>query len=255
MNKNEMSCILVDDEYHARELLRNMLNEIAPNLSILDECDDLPSAVKSINKYKPNIVFLDIEMPGHSGLELLEYFNEEDINFKIVFTTGYSEYAIQAFKLSATDYLLKPLDINALKDTIDRIEKNEQAQSLKSVFALKTNLSESQVNERTLAVTLNNFTKFIKLKDILMLQADGSYCKIFLSDNSHILASKNLKYFEEKLQVSNLFFRSHKSYIVNLKYVLEIQKSENELKLHGNVTGLISNDKFEAFMQEMEQLA
>ena len=255
MSKNDLSCIIVDDEFHARELLRNMLNDISPYITILDECDDLPSAVKSINKNKPSIVFLDIEMPNHSGLELLEYFNEEDINFKIVFTTGYSEYAIQAFKLSATDYLLKPIDINVLKNTIERIEKNEHAQTFKSVFALKNNLTEPQINERTLAVTLNNFTKFIKLKDILMLQADGSYCKIYLNDNSHILASKNLKYFEEKLHVSNLFFRSHKSYIVNLKYVIEIQKSENELKLKGNVSGLISNDKFEAFMQEMEQLA
>lgn len=248
------SCVIVDDEIHARELLEEMLKDVDPEMEVLATCDDLPSAVKAINKYKPQIVFLDIEMPGQSGLELLEYFNEDEINFEIVFTTGYSEYAIEAFKLSAADYLLKPLDVNSLRKTLNRICKQDFSDSKTTIQSLKNNLVENQASEKIISIHLSNHTRFVKLKDIKMLQAEGSYCKIFLNDNTQILASKNLKHFEEKLQSAPFFFRSHKSYIVNLKTVKEIQKSENELRLEGNIVGLISNERFEMFLECIENL-
>jgi two-component system LytT family response regulator len=115
-----MKAIIVDDENKARQLLRAMLSDLCPNVEVVADCDDLPNGVKAIKRHSPDLVFLDIEMPGHSGLELLDFFNDDEVNFNIIFTTAYDHYAIQAFKLSAVDYLLKPLSPKDLVEAVER---------------------------------------------------------------------------------------------------------------------------------------
>ena len=109
--------IVIDDEKRARTLLKGMIDELSLGVQVVELCEDLPDGVKAIRKHKPDLIFLDIEMPGHSGLELLDFFDEQEINFSIIFTTAYNQYAVQAFKLSAIDYLLKPIAVNELEDS------------------------------------------------------------------------------------------------------------------------------------------
>ncbi len=249
------TCIIIDDENMARSLLRNILQDIAPNVTILAECDDLPNGIKAIRKHNPDIVFLDIEMPGHSGLSILDFFDEGEVNFDIVFTTGYSEYAIQAFKLSATDYLLKPINPDALQETVERICKTDKNNNALKYKTLQDNISSStDVNDKCIVVNLTGSTRFIKVKDILMLEADGSYCKIHLKNNEKLTTSKNLKYYEECLEGITYFFRCHKSNIVNLKYAAEVNKSEGIIILENKLTAMISSEKVDLFIEKMKQL-
>ena len=249
------TCLIIDDENKARLLLRNMLADVCPEINVLADCDDLPSGVKAIKKLKPDLIFLDIEMPGHSGLEILDYFEDDEITFEIVFCTGYSEYAIQAFKLSATDYLLKPLNPNLLKDTVTRFLKKNNADKVIEYRALQENIAKNaDPGDKCIVVNLTGSTRFIKVKDIVMLQAEGSYCELYLENGEKLLTSKNLKHFEERLIDIPFFFRSHKSFMINLKKVIEYNKSDNNVLLHKNINGMISTDKSELFLSKMEAL-
>lgn len=248
-------CIIIDDENKARLLLKNMLADVCPELNVMATCDDLPSGIKAIKKYNPDLVFLDIEMPGHSGLEILEYFEDDEINFEIIFCNGYKEYAIQAFKLSAIDYLLKPINPQILKESVERFLKKNQNVRVQEYRALQGNMmTHSDFGDKCIVVNLSNSTRFIKIKEIIMLRADGSYCEIYLANNEKLLTSKNLKYFEDLLNEIPYFFRCHKSYIVNLKTVSEYNKSENQLILQNKLTSLISADKSEVFIEKMKLL-
>ncbi len=249
------TCIIIDDENKARLLLRNMLADVSPEIEVLFDCDDLPSGVKAIKKYKPDLVFLDIEMPGHSGLEILDYFEDDEITFEIIFCTGYSEYAIQAFKLSATDYLLKPLNPNLLKESVDRFLKKNPDTKVVEYRALQENISKySDASDKCIVVNLSNTTRFVKVKDIIMLRAEGSYCELYLSGGEKLLTSKNLKHFEDRMSDIPFFFRCHKSYMVNLKKVIEYNKSENNILLQEKVHGMVSSEKSDVFLEKMELL-
>jgi two-component system LytT family response regulator len=231
--------IIIDDEEMARTLLKGMVQEYCPTIEIVDLCKDLPNGVKSIRKYRPDIVFLDIEMPGHSGLELLDFFNEDEIDFSIIFVTAYNQYAIQAFKLSAVDYLLKPVEINDLKNAIKLIEKQTNTQKLN---VLRENLGGSSVKK--IALATSNSILFVEIDTILFFQADGSYTKVVLLDGKTLLMSKGLKHFENILTENQQFFRCHKSYLVNLKHVTEHIKSDGgQLKINDKFEVSLSADK------------
>lgn len=212
--------IIIDDEEMARVLLHQMLVEYCPQVETVGVCADLPEGVKAIRRHKPDLVFLDIEMPGYSGLELLEFFNEDEVDFSIVFVTAYNNYAIQAFKLSAVDYLLKPIEIDDLIQAIKLFEQNRRSINLD---VLKHNLKPNSVKKIALS-TLNQIY-FVKLDDIMFLKADGAYTKVYLNDGKEILVSKGLKTFETVLLENEDFDRCHKSYIVNLTYVTQYLKA------------------------------
>jgi two-component system, LytTR family, response regulator len=213
--------IIIDDEKMARTLLESMVAEYCPDMTVVALCPDLPTGVKAIRKLKPDLIFLDIEMPGHSGLDLLGFFNDEEIDFSIIFTTAYSEYAIQAFKLSAIDYLLKPILPEDFEAAIALFKK----QSFKGNYAeLKENLKAD--SPKKLAIPTPTAIKFVELEQVMFIKADGAYSHIFLADHTEILSSKSLKTYEDTLQSNAMFFRCHKSYIVNLKFISDYVKSD-----------------------------
>jgi len=216
------TAIIVDDEKHARNLLRGMIETYCPDLQILGEAEDLPNGVKLIRKHFPDIVFLDIEMPGHSGLELLEFFDEEDIKFNVIFTTAYQEYAVKAFKLSALDYLLKPIEPHELEETFQRFKKGQQIQQQ----ADQLKLAARNVNLESIAIPLALGMKFVSLEDIIYLKADNSYTEVHLNDGTCLIASRTLKNFEDALDGDQRFFRCHKSYVVNIHFVSDWVKSD-----------------------------
>jgi len=238
--------IIIDDEEMARTLLKGMLELYCPNIEVQALCNDLPSGVKAIRKHKPNIVFLDIEMPGHSGLELLDFFDDGEIDFSIIFVTAYNRYAIQAFKLSAVDYLLKPIES---EDLINAVALFEKQQGKQNYGILKSNLS-AKVSKK---IGINGVSSvvFVDLSDILFFQAEGAYTKVVLKDGKTLLASKSLKHFEQALSDRLEFYRCHKSFIVNIEHVSEYVKSDGGyLKVQQHEIGL-SPDKVSVLLERM----
>lgn len=217
-----MTAIIIDDEQRARVSLRYLLNEYCPDIEILEECENLSSGVKAIIKYKPSLVFLDIEMPGHSGLELLDFFDEDDIKFQIIFTTAYNEFAIKAFKLSAVDYLLKPIDEVLLQEAVKRATKINQKKQNYEV--LKDNILSKSLNK--IAIPSGSSLLFIETKNILYIKGDGSYTVVVLKNGTKHTVSRNLKNFEETIDDQPELLRIHKSYIVNANEIVSYTKSE-----------------------------
>jgi two-component system LytT family response regulator len=242
-----MKAIIIDDESQARKLLKNLLKEYCPQVEVIADCEDLPNGVKAIRKLKPELVFLDIEMPGHSGLELVDFFDDDDIHFGIIFTTAYNQYAVKAFKLSAVDYLLKPIDGEELIDAIARYEKSMFKKE--SIQLLKENLSGTSLQK--IAVPVGQSVRFIQLTDIIFFKAENSYTEIFMHDESKLTVSRTLKNFEDTLLDNPLFFRCHKSYIVNQDYIIDYVKSDGGyLVLKPKCEIPISHDKVEQFLKQ-----
>ncbi len=215
-----MKAIIIDDEKRARISLSLLLQEYCPEIEVVAECENLPEGVKAIHKYQPDFVLLDIEMPGHSGLELLDFFNENEITFAIIFTTAYNEFAIQAFKLSAIDYLLKPIVPEELINAISRLQKQKNQQ----FKALAENINKDSFEK--IAVPSGNSFILVKIADILYIKGEGSYSEIVLKDKTKHLVSRNLKNFEEILLKDKRFLRTHKSYLVNFDEVIAYNKSD-----------------------------
>jgi two-component system LytT family response regulator len=247
------TCILIDDEPRARLLLRAIIGQYCTGLTIAAECADLPSGVKAIKKHRPELVFLDIEMPGHSGLELLDFFNEEEIDFSVIFTTAYNAYAIQAFRFSAIDYLLKPLEHTLLVEAVQRFFNQKNRAQAKQLKQLQENLDANRNwEEKKLVVPNGQSYRFLHPQDIYMIKGEGAYSEIYLNDGTKLLASKNLRHFEETLMGVPGFFRSHKSYLINLQAVNEYVKSDGGyLKMKGNLQAGISSDKVDEFLSKI----
>lgn len=243
------TAIIIDDEKMARTLLEGMLYEYHKDVEVVDSCKDLPTGVKSIRKHKPDLVFLDIEMPGHSGLELLDFFDEQEVNFSVIFVTAYNQYAINALRLSAVDYLLKPIDVKELAESINRFKQQE---NYNNYNALKQNIS-SQVPSKIAIHTVGS-VKFIDLSDIIFFKADGAYSQITLKNKQTLTTSKGLKHFEDLLCNTEQFFRCHKSYIINTNYVVEYIKSDGgSLLMEGDYQVSLSGDKSEELLKRMGQ--
>jgi two-component system, LytTR family, response regulator len=241
--------IIIDDEPRARKLLAGMIQDTASDIEIVAETEDLPNGIKAIRKLKPDLIFLDIEMPGHSGMELLDFFNEDEINFDIIFTTAYNNYAIQAFKFSAIDYLLKPIELSELSGAIDRFRKKESRENKHSEYAsLRENLKPESKSK--IAVPTGNAIKFIEPDKILFLKGEGSYTEINFTDNTKLIVSRTLKNFEEFITRENKFFRCHKSYIVNIGFIKEYVKSDGGYLVMNNDQQIsISPDKVDEFLR------
>ena len=241
--------IIIDDNAKARLLLTGMLKEYASDIEIVADAADLVAGVKAIKKHKPNLIFLDIEMPQHSGLEILDFFDDQ-IDFEIIFITAYNEYAIQAFKLSAIDYILKPIEIEDLEKSMERFRRNQDKNNL-DYKVLKENLAIN-LSEK-IAVPISNGIKFIEIKDIMYLKADRSYTEIFVKNASPLTVSRSLKNFEDVLISNNNFVRCHKSYIINTLYVTDYIKSDGGYVLMGEEIKIpISLEKSDDLMAVMK---
>jgi two-component system LytT family response regulator len=246
-------CIIIDDEPKARILLEAVIKQYCPQLQIVALCEDLPTGVKAIKKYKPTLVFLDIEMPGHSGLELLDFFNEEEVNFNVIFTTAYNEYAVQAFRFSAIDYLLKPIQHTQLIDAVERFIKIQDRQKTTQLKNLKDNLNTAiNWEDKRIAVPSAQTIHFFKPSEIIMIKGEAAYSEIHLSNGSKLLASRNLKHFEDMLKEIPIFFRSHKSYIINRQQVKEYVKSDSGyLVLSNGMQAGLSTEKVDEFLSKI----
>ena len=225
-----MKAIIVDDESHARSLLFNTIKEHCKGIEVIAEAENVKEAVKLINKNNIELVFLDIEMPIENGFALFEYFDKP--NFATIFCTAYSEYAIQAFEVSAVDYLLKPVTISKLKDAIEKaIKMRGQNQILQSVNTLRENITVNQLQK--IALPLSDGLIFIKIDDILYFEADGSYTHV-ITNKEKYLVCKKIKEFHELLTNDSRFFRVHRSYLVNIQQIKKYSKKDGATLVFDN---------------------
>lgn len=213
--QRKINAVLVDDSEQARKLLRLMLHELASDIVVAGEAADVNSAVDLIRKLKPDVVFLDIEMPGKSGLQLLDELPRDEVHYEIVFTTAFNDYAIKAFRLSAIDYLLKPIPEKDLLEALERLRDRKDQKELKSrLETLTSNLNSEK--EKVLCIPVMSGYEYLKLNEIEHIEADGSYAKIMCLDGKTKTVSKNLKYFENALLDQDKFIRVHRSFLINL---------------------------------------
>lgn len=240
-----IKAVIIDDEAKARRILEALLKEYCPEVEILASCEDVPSGVIAINKYKPDVVFLDVEMPGYTGFQLLEFFNE--VNFEIIFTTAHSDYALQAFKVSAIDYLLKPIQISELIRAVDKLKK-VQGDEATRISTLRENFKHNAI--RRLALPVAEGLIFVEVNDILYLEADGSYTKFCLANGKSVVVSKKIKEFEEALSTANNFFRPHRSYIISLNAIKQYVKQDGGYILLKNDTQIpLARERKDDFLE------
>ena len=223
-----MKAIVIDDEPHCRNVIERIVEKHCPQIEIVASCADGIEGLKAILKHQPDVVFLDIEMPRMNGFQMLEALGNEDLNFTLIFTTAYDKFAVKAFKFSAFDYLLKPIDNEELIATIHKLGRRAPSFPLASGFQtstvqvqeLKEYLhAETPFNKLTIATTKG--IRFIEIKDIISIEADGNYSTIHLLNGDSIVASKTLGYFADLLSDHSTFFRTHKQFIVNLTFIKE----------------------------------
>jgi len=218
-----ITAIIIDDEQNAREFLHKLLNRYFPKkIIVLETCDSVQTGVQAINKHQPELVFLDIQMPNENGFGLFKYFNKVD--FEVVFTTAYKDYAIDAIRHSALDYLLKPINFIDLLSTVKRYEEDKNNKNQQErISMLLENMSSDNGSYNKIALPTKNGYELLKINNIIYCQSDSNYCKVKCLDGKEFLMSKTLKFIEELLN-NNLFIRIHKSYLVNLNYVVKFDK-------------------------------
>ncbi len=215
---DKVDVIIIDDEKDSRELIRQYLKDQFPSVEIIAECYSVQSGIESLKQHSPDLLFLDIQLPDGTGFDILKQLNDD--SFEIIFITAYEEYAINAIKHSALDYLLKPIDREEFNLAVEKsLKKKSSPLPLKDLI---NNLMNQMHNDQITIPTLNGF-KVVNLTDLVRLESDGGYTSLYLKDGQVFLASKYLKEYE-KILPEQKFCRIHHSHIINLAYLKEYIK-------------------------------
>ncbi len=246
-----MKTILIDDEPPALRLLVQMLDKVAPECIIAATCSNLKEGIAAIQSMRPDLVFLDIEMPRHKGIEIAEFFDGE-LPFQIVFVTAHAQYAADAFGLNATDYLLKPLTEEKLLAALRKVQQKKVLQQLEAKVSPAPIHAATSVKKLLLPVS-NGF-EIISPENINFLKAEGSYTVIHFTDEKTLMASKNLKYFEQMLAGHSSFLRVHRSYVANLDKAKKIlNEGGTELLFENGARVPIAAERVERIMAALLQ--
>lgn len=220
----QITAIVIDDEKNSREALIKKLQMNCPDVQLLSECCNGQEGIDAINTLKPQVVFLDIEMPQMNGFAMLQRLNKKD--FHLVFTTAYNQYAIDAIRFSAFDYLVKPVDVNELINTINRIKEKAAAEHTgEKLDLLITHLVHEKKQPSKIAIATMEGIDFVPMEDIVYLEAVGNYTTVHIKSGKPILASKTLKEFEDILPGSR-FCRVHNGSIVNIAFIQKFIKGD-----------------------------
>ncbi len=233
--------VIIDDDQLARRGLRRILEQNFKEIEILGEADSVASGLSLINEVDPDLVFLDIEMPDGTGFSLLEQLS--GVNFKVVFTTSYSDYAITAFKYSAFDYIVKPVLIENVRATIARINEIPVLKETERIEVLKKNLNRNDDSDATIALPEINGFSIVKVSDIIRCEGERNYSRIYFKNGTSNLISRTLLDFDHLL-VSHGFFRIHRSHLISLKNVNRYLKTDGGLVEMLDKTQLPVSPKF-----------
>jgi two-component system LytT family response regulator len=239
-----IKAVIIDDELNCIEMLQWLLETYCPEVTISAQCDSAEKGIAAINRHQPDVVFLDIEMPKMNGFEMLEKFDK--LFFDVVFTTAYDKFAIKAFKYSALNYLLKPVDPDDLKATIEKVNAKKSAPSQEQIELLFQNLKNLQAVERV-ALSTGDGLIFVQTKDIIYCQAESNYTNVVMQDKKKILVAKTLKDIDETLSGRD-FFRVHNSFLININHIKKFVRGDGGYILMPDDTQItISRNKREEF--------
>jgi two-component system LytT family response regulator len=227
--------IIIDDEPPVRESLREMLNEHCPSVKVIAEADSVESGVEAVRHHHPDLILLDIKMTDGTGFDLLDQI--QPLECRVIFVTAYNEYAVKAFKFSALDYLLKPVDSDELKAAVEKAEQQVANELKTQLDTLVKNMdTEDQAKKKIILKTTDNIY-IQRVNDISCCESDGSYTVIYLQSGEKIVMSLTLKFYQDLLGEYG-FFRVHKSYLINLEHIRRFEKAEggyiilsNDLKI------------------------
>lgn len=221
-----LTAIIIDDELHGRDNLKKLLEIYCADIHILGCADSVTSAKKLVEIFKPDVVFLDINMPVLDGFDFLNEFDER--NFMVVFVSAHEEFGINAIKANVDDYLLKPIDIKELKQTVKK---------LFAIINKKITVEPIPKTDKLVLPASHGFEVLV-FDEIIRLEAEGCYTKIVIRDGKNKLITRTLKEFEERLP-NDQFFRTHKSHLINFKYIIEYSKAG------GSIITMIDGSKVE----------
>lgn len=250
-----MEAVIIDDEPRARSLLRSILEEnCEAEVDIIHEAGNLKNGVELIREFEPKLVFLDIEMPKEQGIEILNYFKPQEINFEIIFTTAYSEFALKAFEMNAVSYLLKPLRPSQVQEAVEKV-RDQEAQ---------VNINE-RLEELSQALSKNTFKKIglpvsdgillVPIEEIIHIEADGMYTTVYTENDGDLLISKPLKFYEHLLGKEFTFYRPHRSHIFNFKYLKQYVRKNGShcLMENGNIVP-VAREKKDEFVKLLSHI-
>lgn len=245
-----ITAIIVDDEPYSCEALVTLLERHCPDVKVLDICYSATSALKSINEQKPQILFLDIEMPHMNGFELLEKLTE--IDFELIFTTSYDQYAIKAIRFSALDYLLKPIDWEELKKAVQKAVDSSKHPLPQQIEVLLQKLNHPSIAVNKIAIPTMEGLQMVLVETIISCESDRNYSILLLKNKQKIIASRSLKEIEEMLEDYS-FARVHHSHLVNLNEVEKYFKGEGGYLLMSDGTTVdVSRSRKEILLKKLQ---
>ncbi|HZV44520.1 MAG TPA: LytTR family DNA-binding domain-containing protein [Saprospiraceae bacterium] len=241
-------CILIDDERNALEMMEWLIKTYCPQVEIVDMCTSAQQGIESINAHKPDVIFLDIEMPRMNGFDMLEQFDK--LFFDVVFCTAYDQFAIKAFKYSALNYLLKPVDPEDLKATIARIEERKSIPSKEQFELLFQNIHQPvKSTPQRIALTTGDGMIFVPTTDIIYCEAESNYTSVVLANGKKVVVSKVLKDIDEALSGPD-FCRVHSSFLINVNRIKKYVRGDGGYLIMDDDTNIsISRNRRQEFME------
>lgn len=246
---NRIRAIIIDDEASARENLDLLLQRFCLQVNCIGSFNSLEHGVRFLKKNTVDLVFLDVDMPNYAGYEIVNLI--EVINFQIVFVTAYDQFALKAFEISAVDYLLKPIDIDRLKEAVHKVEQKTMTNQLAQKYSDIAEMMNAD-KEPKVSVLDKGSRIFIPFKEIIAVEAQAAYSAIYTADEKKYLYSKNLSALEKEFEGYSNLFRAHKSWIVNTKEIVEYKGKENLLLLTNGISAKLSRYKVGEFKALMD---
>lgn len=244
--------IIIDDETNNQELISNLLKSYAENIQVVAIADSVETAYNEIMEHQPDLIFLDIQMPDGTGFDLLKKFDK--INFKVIFVTAHQEYAIEAFKFSAIDYLLKPLSPANLILAVKKVEESISGEELNlKLKTLLSNISEPLKNKKKIVLKTMERIYSVDINDIIRFESDGGYSKVYLLDGKRIMVSRTMKEFEDMLLDAN-FLRVHNSHLINMNHLYCFEKTEGHVVMKDDSIVPVSNRKKEQLLELLNMI-
>ncbi len=249
-----MKVLVIDNEPNLRTAIKALLNAFCPEITVIEEADGVRNGLQKIKTFHPDIVLLDVEMDDGSGFDLMKQVSQP--SFQLIFVTAHNKYAIEAFQFSAIDYLLKPVDPDALQKSIQKAAHNIQSRDLsRQIEFLLHHLNGKHDHDKRIVLKDIDNIYFVRVSDILYCLAEGTYTKFYIQKSNPVVVSKNLKEYENILEPLG-FIRTHHSYLVNPSKIIRFDKSDGgSLVLEDNHTVPLSQRKKDAILKILENKA